>query len=423
MVNPKRKFDKKNTTPVWYDYYAGYSDNFLIKTLEYFNLDKKAVILDPWNGTGTTTFQASACGYSSIGIDINPALIIISKARNLDRNILQSIDTLTLDILKKSEASYIIIPKDSFELWFSTKTASFMRSIERSIYKLLVSYNDNHITDLLSLDCVSNLACFFYSSLFQTVKSYLKGFATTNPTWIKTAKSKDELLDISFEDIKQNFLLQIKKSATYIQSTTTVGDKTCDIRLGKSENLNLDSNSIDAVITSPPYCTRIDYAIATLPELVTLGYKKDKNFKNFRDSITGTPTIYNKSILANKLWGDTCLGFISSVSKHESKASRTYYLDYYLQYFHNMYQSAEEITRVCKPDAMLAIVTQDSYYKDVHVNLSSIVEDFFTINGWEQTTKQPFITEQTMTKFNKETKKYRKTTEATETVSIFKKRK
>ncbi len=35
---------------------------------------------------------------------------------------------------------------------------------------------------------------------------------------------------------------------------------------GDSRNLQLAAASIDNIITSPPYCTRIDYVVATLPE-------------------------------------------------------------------------------------------------------------------------------------------------------------
>ena len=64
----------------------------------------------------------------------------------------------------------------------------------------------------------------------------------------------------------------------------------CDIALGSSAHLPLDTSSIDAVITSPPYCTRIDYVIATLPELAILGLRPDE-LKGLRDKMIGTPTI------------------------------------------------------------------------------------------------------------------------------------
>jgi DNA modification methylase len=423
MVNPKRNSNKNNVTPAWYDYYAGYSDDFLIHTLKYLNLDAQATILDPWNGTGTTTFQAHKHGYKAIGIDINPALIIIAKARNLNRHIMPSIDALTLDIIKKTSKKSKNSINEPYSLWFTPATALFLRSLERAIYSLLVSPDANLIFNLISLDSISSLASFFYVALFQTVKSYLQSFATSNPTWIKTAKNHTELVSADCKSIESEFIRQIEKLKFYIETVGTNNDEHFySINLGKSENLSLETNSIDAVITSPPYCTRIDYAIATLPELATLGFNKDKQFKEFRNSIIGTPTIHDKNIPAKPQWGENCLQLLKNISNHESKASKTYYSDYFLQYFHNLYLSSKEITRVCKDNAQVAIVTQDSYYKEIHVNLPSIISDFFEANNWEKQEEKPFITQQTMTKVNKQTKKYRQTTEATETISVFRKK-
>ncbi|WP_410712175.1 DNA methyltransferase [Bradyrhizobium sp. BEA-2-5] len=39
------------------------------------------VVLDPWNGSGTTTSVANGAGLTAVGIDINPAMAVVAKAR------------------------------------------------------------------------------------------------------------------------------------------------------------------------------------------------------------------------------------------------------------------------------------------------------------------------------------------------------
>jgi hypothetical protein len=40
-----------------------------------------APVLGPWNGTGTTTVVAASKNVPAIGFDVNPALVVVSRAR------------------------------------------------------------------------------------------------------------------------------------------------------------------------------------------------------------------------------------------------------------------------------------------------------------------------------------------------------
>src|SRR5690625_7356069 len=51
--------------------------------LDYFSLDFDSIILDPWNGSGTTTEISSGLGYDSVGFDLNPVMLIVARARNV----------------------------------------------------------------------------------------------------------------------------------------------------------------------------------------------------------------------------------------------------------------------------------------------------------------------------------------------------
>lgn len=53
----------------WYRYYAGYSRAFVTDTIDHLGLTKGSTILDPWNGSGTTTAVAAEAGYEVVGFD------------------------------------------------------------------------------------------------------------------------------------------------------------------------------------------------------------------------------------------------------------------------------------------------------------------------------------------------------------------
>ena len=56
----------------WYGDYAGYADTFVTDIVSALPARVKT-ILDPWNGSGTTTAVSTAHSLASKGFDINPA--------------------------------------------------------------------------------------------------------------------------------------------------------------------------------------------------------------------------------------------------------------------------------------------------------------------------------------------------------------
>ena len=148
--NPKRtpsdSFSKMSKSS-WYDYYAGYSPDFVQNVLTYLNLNNDAVILDPWNGSGTTTQVAEDAGYFAIGYDINPVMVIVAKARILDPGVFASLSSLCNDLLKKavSYQSPLHLNEEPLEIWLTHESAIFVRNIERAIQQLLVGGQEYHL--------------------------------------------------------------------------------------------------------------------------------------------------------------------------------------------------------------------------------------------------------------------------------------
>ncbi len=137
-----------------------------------------------------------------------------------------------------------------------------------------------------------------------------------------------------------------------------------------SRNLNIEDDSIDGVITSPPYLTRIDYAMSTKPEILILS--NSRTLREIREDTIGSPVIVDKNISVNSLWGKSCLQLIEKIKKHNSKAAKSYYLPNMLQYFRDAELSLREIIRVLKPKSKALIVVQSSYFKEQEIRLGEI---------------------------------------------------
>src|ERR1700722_4231380 len=121
----------------FFPYYAGYPEAFVERILACSELSDGAIIFDPWNGSGTTTFTAARRGYSAVGIDINPVMIAVAKARLLPSSEADSLVPLGKAILNNAD-SLSFEEDDPLGVWFETSTATIIRSIETGIRGRLI---------------------------------------------------------------------------------------------------------------------------------------------------------------------------------------------------------------------------------------------------------------------------------------------
>ena len=143
---------------------------------------------------------------------------------------------------------------------------------------------------------MSSIASFFYLALFQTVRKLLGRFKASNPTWVtRPATLRSRIRPVAAE-IRRIFRQQVSTmSASVIAEPreSHLANFECTVGVSSSENLPIPANSVDLVLSSPPYCTRIDYGVATSPELAVLGLKMDTQLRELRGSLIGTPTIHD----------------------------------------------------------------------------------------------------------------------------------
>jgi SAM-dependent methyltransferase len=117
----------------FYPYYAGFSLSFVENILSTSNLPINSILLDPWNGSGTSTFAAARRGYRSFGIDLNPAMLIVARARSLRAVDADSIEPRLeeLDSNFKTSTCAVIEEMDSLLARFQPASAARIRHLER----------------------------------------------------------------------------------------------------------------------------------------------------------------------------------------------------------------------------------------------------------------------------------------------------
>lgn len=416
--NPKRKRNE-SVQSNWYRYYPGFSENFARDILSSAEIAKDQWILDPWNGSGTSTSTAISLGVNACGYDLNPVMVLVAKARSLNSAEYSSLLPLTAEILNQANQAIDQDPKDPLLRWLLPQSAASIRALEAATQKLLVDNLRYLPMRDRGVDHISDLAAFFYVALFRMIKRILRPFLTSNPTWVKQPTSCRGRLRPDGRLVRKLFLDEVKKMlprTIFRAHQKAQGEKT--LVVASSERLPLRQNSVDFVLASPPYCTRIDYAVATSLELALMGFSHDAEFDELRRKLIGTSTVPDVTPSVDGDFGETCLNFLDAVSKHRSRASATYYYKNHMQYFCSISKSLSEIVRVLKPHGKCVLVVQDSFYKDIHNDLPQIFKEMADSKGLRLTERHDFLLSRTMAGINPGANDYRNSFNAIESVLV-----
>ncbi len=373
----KRGERERRDVYAWHPYYAGYAEQFVSDVLSLL-AKPEDLVLDPWNGSGTTTLAAQRRGFRSIGIDINPVMTLHAQAKNLRFPHLaddvlteaQNLITTARQLVKNGPARLGDITE-----WVYAEPLTALLALRDAIREMANCPIPDFVRASLCQEAKhtrhpSKKKAFFFSALFQVLREVGRFSRGSNPTWLilddqATSTPVDAVYALFFETVKR-MLADLKAAAWDV-------DEPADywVMTGDSRTLHLVDGSIDLIVTSPPYCTRIDYAFATKPELLLLD-SKEKDIDALRRDTMGAPVIVDKSIVPRQVWGTICNDFLDAVARHPSKASKSYYLPTYLQYFQDAELSLREIKRVLKEERQAVVVVQSSYYKEVELPLGEI---------------------------------------------------
>lgn len=308
LSSPKQTSAERQSS--LFPYYAGFSEAFVRDALDALQATADQVVLDPWNGSGTTTTVAKQGGLTSIGIDINPALAIVARAR--------------LATKKDMSAARLLLKDGGRAL-----SQKFLRETCRAPY--------NSATRSILLLAV-----------FRLTRRKLRDRERigTNPTWwqLKLSEVKQVISSISKSQLDSELL---KLGATL--SIASDGPNAASLIRADVLSSSLPQLHADIIITSPPYLTRIDYVKATLPELLVLSLLEEFSFDDLRRTMIGSPVIGRGPDCMPNGIGSYAKSVLSQIASHGSKASETYYLAFFSTYISKMFDAFQKLGSVARP--------------------------------------------------------------------------
>lgn len=405
LPSPKQTIaDRSNAA--WYPYYAGFNGTFARSALrQLVEFCPSATVMDPWNGAGTTTYASARAGMPSIGFDLNPVMGIVALSRMCTREDKRAVDDLREGVANRLTAQLTIHrPQHALDRWFGRKTADRLYSLQQAIRDDLPSSTPERVRAML------------WVAAFRTIRSAFRPFETSNPTWYRIRPPRRRV-GVPAPELATQFDLQLDHMLMNTEPRSTLDPPSTLLVQANSLALPLASNTIDIAITSPPYCTRIDYVIATLPELTLLGFDFER-VSRLRPNMTGTPLTSNAKNHAPTS-SRRLDGFLTSVRQHGSKAAGTYYLTYFKKYYSDLSVSLMELSRCLRVGGIALLVVQDSYFREIRNPVDSIIIDLARPVGLRLVAQRHFDVPHNMAHLNPRARQYRTTIEATESCLLF----
>lgn len=418
--NPKRTRSAQSGWEGFFPYYAGFPESFAERLIRSAKLSDTSIILDPWNGSGTTTYTASKLGIPSIGVDVNPVMAVVARARTLPPSERDSLVSLGRELVARALREQTAIrPDEPLAEWFGPKTSAFLRDLERSARVTLIS--DHTRSSDGTLDDISAMASTFYVAIFSVARSLAARYRTSNPTWIRRHRHGERRASGSADQIAFHFLsvLQDMADALAAPSDSVQPRGTTEIRVADTSSTMSLSGQADLVLTSPPYCTRLDYTAATRIQLAILSPVMAISRGDLSRKMTGSIRVPAEAPKVSEAWGSKCNEFLEAVKRHPSKASDGYYYKNHADYFDKMYRSLANLAANTTPGGAVIIVAQDSYYKDVHNDVPAILSEMAASHSLHLGREERFSLRHTMAGSHPHTKNYRNTASATESVLCF----
>jgi hypothetical protein len=375
-------------------------------------------------GSGTTTYVASRMGFSAIGLDLNPVMVVVARSRMLPRSEADSLTPLAAEVLRRAGDRVMECAEDDPLLWwFERDTAAWIRTIEVSIRSALLG--DLTLSNSgTNFDCISSIAATFYVALFNLSKSLASAFQSSNPTWLRKPNAGEQKAQASRDEISIRFRTKIKSMSDALfgkPSLLSIEPRPVSTRLFDSTSPFGFDGTVDFVLTSPPYCTRIDYTAATRIQLAVLHPLIHVSVEELSRSMIGSIKVPKAKLELCNEWGSKCLDFLQKVDAHASHASKRYYLKTHVDYFHKLNRSVSNISASLKDGGAAVFVVQDSHYKELHNDVPSIAVEIADRHELKLKRREDFQVTTSMSGINRGARAYQKHSKTVESVLCFQK--
>lgn len=359
----------------WYYYKEGYSPELVEKAFEVTGVGRKDIIIDPFNGGGTTTLTSSLHGFKSVGLEVNPftAFLAESKLSSASTNALQTAAHVIIAGTERGGLSPLVgfstfSEKKGLDKWLFN--SSVLNAFEGG-WSSLEGIENQPLQRLCKLALLS--------AAMENCNAVRDGKCLRyRDTWQEgnyDANSFSERLLNSFSNIH----LDIEATRDTLKGKSIIHN-------GDARKILTDkrySTKFKLCVTSPPYLNTFDYTDIYRPELFLGKFIKNNEelynlrLKTVRSHIQakwGAPTQSDFGTL-----------YKNSIDHLESNRALLMHKNIPLMvqaYFEDMQNILRLLLEKAESQAQLWMVVSNSAYAGMEIPVDLILGDIGTKAGW-----------------------------------------
>ncbi|MDR0906886.1 MAG: site-specific DNA-methyltransferase [Oscillospiraceae bacterium] len=295
------QLSKNNRLHRWLKYKEGFSADLVEQLMDEMNIGRGSTVLDPFLGSGTTALVAQMRGINSIGFDILPMseIAIYAKTKvalyNISelKNFVSFVSMLNRPIEYKKRVNTINVTNGAYSEETECDIPYFTEMIKGSEFSQEAK-GLGLLCLLNSLERVSYTAkdgqYLRWDERSTKVIEATRSRLATGRKPFKVILNKGELPTLKKAILEQ--LNQAIEDISYLQRSSPLPSNDTSVDFKQSSSLIelplLPENSIDGVITSPPYCNRYDYTRIYALELAYLGMGENEIRKTRQNLLSCT---------------------------------------------------------------------------------------------------------------------------------------
>lgn len=258
-LGPLATFLPNKRVPIynWYYYKEGFSRDLAFFLIDYFGLKAGDRVLDPFCGTGTTLLACREKGINSIGTDVSDIAVFASRVKARDYN---------LEHLREEARNLF---KDKFvSPAVKIDSGVVMRCFSKYALESVIFFRDKiaKIEDEKTRD-------FLMLALMVCAMEASSAKKTGRSIRAQKNQSAPPMKFLLKRRIK-NMLRDLKKTGSFKSAA--------EVMQTSATALNIGSNSVDAIITSPPYLGKTEYTqIYSIEQVLFFGGTGRPRVKSF----------------------------------------------------------------------------------------------------------------------------------------------
>jgi len=379
----------------WYRFVLSFPPHLVRDYCEDFGLNDQHTLLDPFCGTGTTLVEARLRGISAYGVEANPFAHFASAVKTNWCICPNELIASSRQIAKEALACLAKQRIDDQKPFSGEIAAQSLRTVSAEEFKLLLTDSISPVPlhkALVLLEYIQKRQQLpaYKHQLLALAKALV--FKISNLHFgpeIGVGKAKLDSPVISM------WLSEVERMAEDLRRMVDTNSTVSKIHLGDARRINeyLQPNSIDAVITSPPYPNEKDYTRITRLESVLLGFISNKaDLRNMKNGLvrSNTRNVYKDDdddrwvaeFPAIQTVAETIeqrrieLGKTSGFEKLYGRVARLY--------FGGMARHLAALRSVLRPGAQLAYVVGDqASYLRVMIRTGQLLAEIAQSLGYE----------------------------------------